>query len=72
MHDWQFWLGVLFIGVFIIYVRSVTVQTEKIENLRKRGLVRWIFLGIPFLVLIALLIYFWREIQFYARYLSQQ
>jgi len=71
MRDWRFWAGVAFFVVFVVYCRSVTLQTEKIESNRQRGILRLIFLGIPFAVLIVLLVIFWRELAMYVRYINR-
>jgi hypothetical protein len=67
MEKWQLWGGLALVIAFIFYCRSVTFQTEKIEDSRRRGVLRIVFLGIPFLVLIVLVIVFRDPVMFFLR-----
>ncbi len=67
MDKWQLWGGLAFVVAFIFYCRSVTFQTEKVEDPRQRGILRIVFLGIPFLVLIVLVIVFRDPVMFFLR-----
>ncbi len=67
MDKWQLWGGLAFVVAFIFYCRSVTFQTEKVEDPRQRGILRIVFLGIPFLDLIVLVIVFRDPVMFFLR-----
>ena len=71
MGNWKLWHGIFLCLVVIVYMREVTIQTEKIQSSRRRGRIRMILLGIPLIGAVVLALVFWHEIQLYWHYLNR-